>query len=202
MTSLPTLFSLLLVTGSVLAQDSQTSPVANTALRLELLKRAEQDQAIRRELIAKGVQQMTEEDGARIRAIDADNTARMKAIVQQYGWPGPELVGKDGSEAAFFLVQHADHTFQKEMLPLVRNAYVTGGLLGQDYALLQDRVLVGDGKPQLYGTQFKFRGKELVPDPIEDELNVDRRRAEVGLPSLAEYLEFARRMYFPENRPE
>src|SRR3970040_2293401 len=99
MTSLPTLSSLLLVTGSVLAQDSQTSPVANTALRLELLKRAEQDQAIRRELIAKGVQQMTEEDGARIRAIDADNTARMKAIVQQYGWPGPELVGKDGSEA-------------------------------------------------------------------------------------------------------
>ncbi len=198
------LFSLLVVTGSLLGQDTQTPPVANPALRLELLRRVEQDQLVRRELIAKGVQQTTEEDVAPVRAVDADNTARMKAIVQQYGWPSSELVGKDGSEAAFLLVQHADgdRAFQKAMLPLVRNAYLSGGLSGQDFASLQDRVLVGEGRPQMYGSQFQVRGTELVPEPIEDEPNVDRRRAEVGLPPLAEYLELARRMYFPEDKPE
>jgi hypothetical protein len=200
MKSLHTLLSVLFVTISLLAQDTQSPPVADAILRLELLKRVEQDQAIRRELIAKGVQQTNRSDEARIRAIDADNTDRMKAIVKRYGWPGPELVGKDGSEAAFLLVQHANHAFQKEMLPLVKHAYVTGALSGQNFALLQDRVLVGDGKLQIYGTQFKIQGKELFLDPIEDELNVDRRRAEVGLPPLVEYLEFARRMYFPENK--
>ena len=58
-----------------------------------------------------------------------------------------------------------------------------------------------EGKPQVYGTQFKIKGQELIPAPIEDEQNVDRRRAEVGLPSLAEYLEFAKRMYFLEKKP-
>jgi len=91
---------------------------------------------------------------------------------------------------------------QKEVLPLVRNAYLTGTLKGQDFAMLQDRVLVKEGKPQIYGTQFKIKGKELILDLIEDEPNVDRRRAEVGLPSLAEYLAMAKRFYFPENKPE
>jgi hypothetical protein len=199
MTSLRTLFSVLLL-GGVLAQDGQNLPVANSALRLELLKRLEHDQAIRAELIPKGLDRLTDEDRARWLAIDADNTARMKDIVQQYGWPGPELVGTDGSEAAFVLVQHADYMLQKEVLPLVRNAYLTGRLKGQDFALLQDRVLVREGKPQIYGTQFNIAGTELIPEPIEDEPNVDRRRADVGLPPLAEYLAMAKRAYFGENK--
>jgi uncharacterized protein DUF6624 len=200
MTSHPMLFSPLLLVATVLAQDGQSPPAANPALRLELLARLAQDQAIRDELIPKGLEHLTEDDKGRWLAIDADNTARMKVVLQQYGWPGPELVGRDGTEAAFVLVQHADYTLQKEALPLVRNAYLTGSLKGQDFALLQDRVLVKEGKPQIYGTQFKITGQELIPDPIEDEQNVDRRRAEVGLPSLAEYLAFARRMYF-EKKP-
>jgi hypothetical protein len=201
MMGLPLLFSLLLLVGSVLAQDGQSPPVANPALRLELLTRVEQDQAIRNELIPKGLEHLTDDDIGRWLAVDADNTARMKVILEQYGWPGPALVGRDGSQAAFDLVQHGDYVLQKEALPLVRNAYLTGSLKGEDFALLQDRVLVKEGKPQIYGTQFKIKGQELILDPIEDEKNVDRRRAEVGLPSLAEYLELAKRFYFRGNKP-
>jgi hypothetical protein len=136
-----------------------------------------------------------------MKVIDAANVERMKAIVNQYGWPGPELVGHDGSEAAFLLVQHADLAFQQKMLPLVEKAYRSGGLTGQDYALLLDRVRVAEGKPQVYGTQAKrfaeWNGPEPTLQPIEDEANVDKRRAEVGLPPLAEYKEFLKRMYFP-----
>ena len=189
----------LLLTSNLYAQSA-----SNPALRRDLLERVGQDQAIRGELIKKGIEHPDKAVLARMQAIDDSNTKRMRAIVRQHGWPGPELVGKDGTEAAFLLVQHSNLAFQKEMLPLVQNAYRSGKLSGQSYALLLDRVLVGEGKPQVYGTQAKrieeWKGKEPVLEPIEDEANVDKRRAEVGLSPLAEYIELLKRLYFLQNK--
>jgi Family of unknown function (DUF6624) len=194
----------VLLLSNARAQEVSNAPGKAPALRRELLKRVAKDQAIRNELISKGVMNPDQAILTRMQAIDAANTKRMKAIVKRYGWPGPELVGRDGAEAAFLLVQHANHAFQKEMLPLVDKAYRSGGLSGQDYALLLDRVLVGDGKLQVYGTQAKrseeWQGQEPALEPIEDEANVDKRRAEVGLPPLSEYREMLKRMYFPQSK--
>lgn len=194
----------VLLFGYAQAQDAGNPPVKEPALRRELLKRLEQDQAIRNELISKGVKNPDKAILARMQAIDTANTERVRAIVRQYGWPSPELVGRDGAEAALTFVQHADYAFQKEMLPLVEKAYRSGGLSGPSYALLVDRVLVGEGKPQVYGTQAKrveeWNGEEPVLQPIEDEANVDKRRAEVGLPPLSEYREMLKRMYFPQSQ--
>ena len=190
----------LLLLSNTQAQEADNSAVKEPALRRELLKRVEQDQAIRNELISKGVENLDKAVLARMHAIDTANTERVRAIVGKYGWPSPELVGRDGAEAAFLLVQHAHHAFQKEILPLVEKAYRSGGLSGQSYALLLDRVLVGEGKRQVYGTQAKLKGKEFVPDPIEDEANVDKRRAEVGLPALSEYLKVLKEIYFPQDK--
>lgn len=195
-----TVFSLVLAVAFDAAAQSPTNP----ALRRELLERAGRDQAIRKELIGKGIERPDEAVEARMRAVDASNAKRMRAIVRRHGWPGPKLVGRDGAEAAFLLVQHADHAFQKEMLPLVEKAYRSGNLSGQSYALLLDRVLVGEGTPQVYGTQAKrfedWKGREPVLEPIEDEANVDKRRAEVGLFPLSEYLEMLKRFYFPTEK--
>ena len=188
----------------VQAQEKGVPAVRNPALRRELIKRVTEDQAIRNELISKGVEQRDKSILSRMQAIDASNTKRMRAIIRKYGWPGPELVGQDGAEAAFLLVQHSDLTFQKKVLPLVEKAFKSGKLSGQNYALLIDRVLVGEGKPQIYGTQAKrieeWNGREPVLAPIEDEANVDKRRAEVGLFPLSEYREFLKRLYFPQDK--
>ena len=61
MTTLRMLIALLLVAGGVFAQDSQSPPVANNTLRLELLRRLEQDQAIRNQLIPKGLDRLTDD---------------------------------------------------------------------------------------------------------------------------------------------
>jgi hypothetical protein len=55
-------------------------------------------------------------------------------------------------------------------------------------ASLTDRVLLAEGKKQLYGMMFDTKDGTLVPKPIEDEANVDKRRAELGMQPLAEYL--------------
>ena len=64
-------------------------------------------------------------------------------------------------------------------------------------AYLTDRVLVAEGQPQRYGTQFYTDKGELKPRPIEDEANVDARRKEVGLPPLAEYARQLRELERP-----
>lgn len=199
-----TLFFVLLFLGNLQAQEPVNPSVKEPALRRELLKLVEQDQAIRNELISKGVENPDKAILARMHTIDTANTKRMRAIVRKHGWPSPELIGRDGAGAAFLLVQHADLAFQKEMLPLVEKAYRGGGLSGESYALLLDRVLVGEGKPQVFGTQAKrleeWKGQEPALHPIKDEANVDKRRAEVGLPPLSEYRQFLKRMYFPQRQ--
>jgi hypothetical protein len=60
-----------------------------------------------------------------------------------------------------------------------------------------DRVLVREGKPQVYGTQFRpideWVDGEPPVWPIADEADVERRRGEVGLRPLAELREALRR---------
>lgn len=182
---------------------SYVTPVTNPALRKKLLALVEKDQNIRNEIIKRGADHPDKEVLARMAVIDRQNTSWMKSIIKRYGWPGPGLVGWDGTEAAFLLVQHSDHLTQKELLPLMQKEYRAGTLRGPNYALFIDRVLVEDGKPQLYGLRARpsdqWKGGEPVLYPIEDEANVDRRRAEVGLPPLAEYLEFIKHMYHPRS---
>jgi hypothetical protein len=56
----------------------------------------------------------------------------------------------------------------------------------EDLAYLTDRICMGDGVPQIYGTQWEH--------PIADPEHVDERRAKMGLPPLAEYLAQSREM--------
>jgi hypothetical protein len=128
--------------------------------------------------------------------VDQKNQTRLRQIVDQHGWPGKALVGKDAAHAAWLLVQHADGdlAFQKRCLRLMQAA-PKGDVELQDIAYLTDRTLVAQKKKQVYGTQLQGQGGNFTPQPIEDEANVDQRRAEVGLPPLAEYLKAARAGY-------
>lgn len=99
------------------------------------------------------------------------------------------MVGDDGVNAAWLLVQHADSDpdFQARVLKVLaarvrRNEFDLG-----EFAMLTDRVLVHAGKPQRYGTQFGDDGSGLRPGIMEDPAHVDERRASVGLGPLAEY---------------
>ncbi len=108
-----------------------------------------------------------------------------------------ELVGRDGVEAAFLIVQHADRDpeFQQQMLPLLIEAHHRGEVKGGDVALLTDRVLTGMGKPQRYGTQIEIVGGEFVVKPVEDSEQLDQLRAQMGLPPMEAYLQLIRKAY-------
>ena len=75
-----------------------------------------------------------------------------------------------------------------------RTAAEAGEADRRNLSLLQDRVLVAEDKPQIFGTQLYFDETTgtLELFPIEDAANVDARRREVGMGPLAEYVKRAR----------
>jgi hypothetical protein len=161
--------------------------VAQPALRDELFALVTADQDARDVVVktafkdAKAMAQMA--------ALDARNTARLKEIVAAHGWPGKSLVGEKAAHAAWLLVQHADADakFQRRCLELMERL-PSGEVSAKDIAYLTDRVLLAEGKPQRFGTQFlKDATGKWVPKPLEDPDHVDHRRKAVGLESLADY---------------
>jgi hypothetical protein len=119
---------------------------------------------------------------------DSINLVKVKAIIDTYGWVGADEVGKQGAKAIFLVIQHADSLTQVTYLPAMREAVKNGKALPQNLALLEDRVLTKQGKEQIYGSQVRTNetGKyEFYP--IKDEVNVNKRRASVGLEPLEKY---------------
>ena len=111
--------------------------------------------------------------------VDERHTARMKEIVKQHGWPTNSMVGSDGATAAWLLVQHADHDpkFQRHCLELMKKV-PAGEVSTVDLAYLTDRVLVNEGKKQLYGTQFWMQNGK--PGPAPDRGRGEPREAAQG----------------------
>lgn len=162
--------------------------VARPQLRMELLAMSDKDQRLRMgRLSSSGAP--SQEATAQIANVDAHNTARMREIIDEYGWPTFSMVGDDGASAAWLLVQHADHdnNFQRRCLELMKPLVDSGEVSAVDVAYLTDRIRMHEGKPQVYGTQFRRSNNDWEPYPIEDPDRVDERRAALGLPTLAEY---------------
>lgn len=174
----------------------------NAELRDELLTMMAEDQAVRTGVAPPGDDRTAEELFDAWPQVDADNALRMAEILDEFGWPGWSLVGEDGAFAAWLLIQHADFNLdlQKRGLALLRAAVEADDADPSDLAYLIDRVLVAEGKPQIYGTQLGVDADgEITPrTPIEDEANVDARRADMGLGTLEDYYdEFRESMETP-----
>jgi uncharacterized protein DUF6624 len=182
----------LLLAACASAPDEDAPPPDWAAITTELAERVERDQAVRRELVASDP--VSIELAERVGQIDAENTARMKELVERHGWPTIARVGAEGEGNAWLLVQHADEDvpFQERCLVLLRGAVAAGEANPKHLAYLADRVDMHRGRPQRYGTQFVPKDGTLEPWKLEDPARVDEWRAEVGLGTLAEYAEILR----------
>lgn len=172
------------------------------ALREELLELAEADQKHLTELTRVFRESGWDASGrdsldVAIREKLAPIQARFREIVAEHGWPGRSLVGSEGAGATWLLAQHADTGYQRELLPLLEEAVAQGEASKSNWAFLLDRVRLRRGEPQLYGTQFRWSAEEgkWVLRPVEDPENLERRRAEVGLGPIEDYVKMMKEMY-------
>ena len=124
--------------------------------------------------------------------VDSENLITVQAVLDKYGWLGADVIGGKASMTLWVVIQHADNhpELQRKYLPMLRKA-VAGGVADSDLlALLEDRVLENENKPQLYGTQLRRNDQGIwLPMTIADSSHVDDRRAAMGLEPLRYYLE-------------
>lgn len=176
---------------------------SNETLSQELAALANDDLSVRDALVA---------DGSlgnygyhpRMEAVHKRNATRLTEIIEQYGWPGKSLVGEEGAWAAWLIAQHSigNPPFMRRCLSLLKQAASNNEVIPWQMAMLEDRIRMYEGKPQVYGTQFQpSKNGELNPYPIENPESVNDRRLAVGLNTIEERTAELREQSTRENIP-
>lgn len=157
----------------------------NENLRKKLLEMSAKDARVRENLAQTG--ELFDGYCPKMEAVHLENAAELEKMIDEHGWTGKSLVGKDGAEAAWLIAQHAISLpeFSRKCLRLIEKAVAAGDAEAYQFACLQDRIAFFERKPQRYGTQSDWNtdGKMQVWT-LENAKKVNEYRAEAGLKPL------------------
>lgn len=137
-------------------------------------------------------------------SIFSNHQQLLSAIFKKYGYLGYDQVGQKGSFHFWLMVQHCDKwpAFQQEVLEAMKVEVYSNNTDRKNFAYLTDRVNLNTGKKQIYATQVTYNVKicQAIPKPLADSLNVNKRRREMGMPPVEEYLNEMSKSHFEMNR--
>jgi hypothetical protein len=125
-------------------------------LRETLLRLAAEDGEVRERLAADG--SLFDGYNSLMAIVHRRNGDHLADIVDAFGWPGFDLVGEDGADAAWLICKHAiaQPELQRRMLPLVEAAVAQGDAPPWHAATLEDGIRFYEGRPQVYGTMWDW----------------------------------------------
>lgn len=127
------------------------------------------------------------------------NTARLRQIVAERGWPGRSLVGEDGADAAWLVLQHASSgvpslgtpgslAFCRSCVPLLAQAVQAADAHPRQLAATVDSLRQVDGLPPVYAvlaSDYRIEdGRPVFRHPVV-VADIDQQRSRIGLPPLA-----------------
>ena len=160
----------------------------NDVLRVELLAMRDRDQKAREDCPKGDSEAQIKCYAAIAESVDKPNTKRLEEIVRTRGVPDVKLVGADGVNAYYLILQHSPSIeLKKKSQKAMRKAFRAKAVSAMAYANFTDRLRVNLGKLQIYGSNFDFKDGKLVMSPATDPKNLDARRKKLGLPPIAEY---------------
>lgn len=115
---------------------------------------------------------------------DSINQIRVLEILENY-----DLEFGEENEVVWAVIQHSNLELQQKYLPKFIEAAKNRRLKGEFVAVMQDRIAIWSGKPQIYGSQGGCNEAGVfVPSEIEDPENVNTRRASIGMVPIEEYI--------------
>ena len=125
---------------------------------------------------------------------DSINIMRIEILILKHGYAGKSLVGEPTNETMWYVIQHSNKI--KKYYPLIEKAGIENELPKKLVAKMYDRILVEDGKEQVYGTQGRYvliKNKKTGIDqlfkyiqPIENPDTVNDRRKKMGFKTTVE----------------
>ncbi|HEV7699525.1 MAG TPA: DUF6624 domain-containing protein [Pyrinomonadaceae bacterium] len=169
------------------------------AIREELLKMDKSDQDARLKCTSGPAEGEAKCLSEITKSIDEPNTKRLEEIFEEIGFPNTAKVGKKGLSAFMLVLQHAPTDDLRVMsLKPITEAFRNKEIPPLDYANFVDRLRLHQGKKQLYGSSFDFKDGKLVMSATEDPKDLAKRRAKIGLPTLADLIKELADMYHME----
>ncbi len=128
------------------------------ALKASLKALHERDQQIRLEFNQKMRTLKMPQDSAiymplvrTMRKQDIENRKLISSLLDQCGWPDNLNITENST--IFLVIDHGDAAYIKKYLPLIYQKMQLGVVLKSEYATISDRLLMFEGKKQVYGTQ-------------------------------------------------
>lgn len=159
------------------------------------------DLALRKRLIS--TQKLSDGYNPEMEALHNKHAKELDRLMDIYGFPTVDKVGKEASEAAWLIIQHSigRPKFMRKCLLLLEQAVADQKADPILLAYLIDRIAVLEGRPQPYGTQFDWdENGTLSPNKYDDISFVNERRASLGLNSLEEQIILMRARTRKENQ--
>ena len=188
-------FNFLLLLTFIIFSSCKTKKLYTEEMKVELKRMYNEDQDIQNTLISYIDQKKSKDKIDSIytkeKKIFDVNYKTVLSYFNDYGFPGIKESDKFSSYAFWLIVQHCDHDvkFQNRVLSQIKKHVKKNNVNLQNYAFLYDRVKKNQGKEQLYGTQMvRDLSNHYIPYKLKDAKNVNKRRKEVGLKTIEEYL--------------
>ena len=115
---------------------------------------------------------------------DHRNQELVISIIEKCGMPTLKEANYKQMAAIWLGIQHSNKKIRKKYFPQIVEAVINGDLSKGQYALMKDRMLMDEGKPQIYGSQIK-NGKLYK---LENPETVNERRKKMGMETIENYL--------------
>ena len=120
----------------------------------------------------------------------AINEEKITNLLDSKGWPEKSVIGEQGNWTICNVIQHAENDVRVKYLPMMKEAVLAKQLQPRFLVRAQDRIATEQGQLQIYGGQMKYypETKSFNVWPVFEPENIDKRRAEIGLEPIAEFL--------------
>jgi hypothetical protein len=177
-------------TSTLFSQDTTYNKIIQQLLRIDELDQRYRNQMGSVQLQYGGDSKEMKELYKAMKSADSLNLIEVESILSKYGWLGVNEIGSQCNTTLFMVIQHSGQQHQEKYLPIMKLAVKNGKAHSHHLALLEDRVLLQQGKRQIYGSQLSWNLKtnQYYLAPLEDPDNVDKRRKEAGLGILSDYI--------------
>jgi hypothetical protein len=179
----------------------------NQQLADKINKMYELDQSVQTDIMTAAQNGASKEKLDELYKIKSDTFKKhipiLKKIIAENGYPTYDLIGKEAGDKFFTMIQHCDSDlpFQKKMLKTIEKFVKKKQASGKSFAYLTDRIKINSGKPQIYGTQISYdENGNAFSKKLKDPKNVNKRRMEVGLEPLEDYLKMATEFHQKTNK--
>lgn len=152
------------------------------------------DQGIRKEYLAyvrESPQNISKLDslGKVMMSTDSINAIEISKILKDVKTQDIQAFSDHAITTIFSVIQHSNISFQEKYSPFLKQALNNGQIKEKLYVMLLDRMEMAKGNDQMYGTQILTTKENYsFVSPVYDPINLDKRRLEVGLPKMQDYL--------------